>query len=281
MDEVSNINRTGLCVAALYKFVTFPDPAALRAELAALCTTLDLCGTLIVAGEGINGTVSGTRPAIAALIDTLRALPGCADMDVKYSHAKTPPFGRMKVKLKREIVTLGIDGVDPVGNAGTYVEPQDWNVLISDPDTILIDTRNDYEYGIGTFSGAINPETHSFREFPQWFEQARRQWEEGGKAAPKIAMFCTGGIRCEKSTAMARAMGCEDVYHLKGGILRYLEEVPEGESLWRGNCFVFDDRVSVTHGLALTDDIICQDCGRPYNRSEDHSCDADGDWHNG
>ncbi|MCB2014899.1 MAG: rhodanese-related sulfurtransferase [Sphingobium sp.] len=279
MDEISDAGHSDLCVAALYKFVTFPDPTALRAELADLCIGLDLRGTLIVAGEGINGTISGTGTAITALVDALRALPGCADMDVKYSHAKTQPFGRMKVKLKREIVTLGMDGVDPVGNVGTYVEPRDWNALISDPDTIVIDTRNDYEYGIGTFSGAINPETHSFREFPQWFEQARQQWEEGGKGSVKIAMFCTGGIRCEKSTAMARAMGCEDVYHLKGGILRYLEEVPEAESLWRGNCFVFDDRVSVTHGLALTDDVTCQDCGRPYNRNEDHSCEANGDWH--
>ena len=267
-------------MAALYHFTDVAEPAALQAELREFCASAGICGTLILAPEGINGTVAGTQAAVSRLIDHLRRVPGCADMDVKYSRAVTQPFGKMKVKVKPEIVTLGMDGVDPVHNAGVYVEPKDWNALIADPHTILIDTRNDYEVALGTFAGAINPETRSFRQFPGWFEQMREQWEnEGDSARPrKIAMFCTGGIRCEKSTAMARAMGCEEVYHLKGGILKYLEEISPEESLWQGNCFVFDERVSVTHGLALTDDVICQKCGHAHAAGDDHICTGDMRW---
>jgi len=260
------------CVAAIYHFVSFDDPEHLQVQLREMCEALGICGTMIVAHEGINGTVAGGDNAVAQLLGFIRSLPGCADIEVKYSYADSIPFERMKVKVKREIVTLGVDGVDPVNQAGIYVEPQDWNALISDPDTILIDTRNYYECEIGTFSGAINPETRNFREFPEWFSRTRAQWEKEGKATPKIAMFCTGGIRCEKSTAMARSMGCEEVYHLKGGILKYLEEVPKQESLWEGNCFVFDKRVSVSHGLALTDDVMCETCNCAYSGSAGHNC---------
>lgn len=272
MNRKNLTNSESFCVAALYRFVSFENPADLCSRVKKLCASLDIRGTLIIAEEGINGTVSGSDAAIGELVGYLKNLPGCAEMDVKYSRAATQPFGRMKVKLKREIVTLGVEGVDPVGKVGTYVEPLDWNAVISDPEVILVDTRNDYEVAIGTFRGAINPQTRSFRDFPQWLARARETWEAEGKAAPKIAMFCTGGIRCEKSTALARNMGCEEVYHLKGGILKYLEEVSVEQSLWQGNCFVFDDRISVAHGLAPTDDAICRECGHPYSLQDVHVC---------
>lgn len=261
-------------VAALYRFAPFDDPSGLRETIAGWCAQRDIRGTLLLAEEGINGTVSGDPAAIDALIADLRGLPGCAGMDVKYSEAPAHPFGRMKVKLKREIVTMGVDRIDPQHHAGLYVEPQDWNALIADPDTILIDTRNDYEVSIGTFEGAIDPDLHCFREFPAWLDHERARWAAEGRAEPKVAMFCTGGIRCEKSTAYARSLGLEQVYHLKGGILRYLEEIPEAESLWRGNCFVFDERVSVAHGLAPTADRLCRHCGRPYPEGAPHNCPA-------
>ncbi len=274
-SSVPRASAAPLCVAALYHFTAFEDPAALRAPVLEQCQSLDICGTLLLANEGLNGTVAGTTEAIATLVDWLRTLPGCADMDVKYSTALEPPFARMKVKLKREIVTMGVEGVDPVGNAGLYVEPQDWNALLARPDVILIDTRNDYEVEIGTFEGAINPEIDNFRQFPGWFTDLRDQWQKEGRPAPAVAMFCTGGIRCEKSTAFARSIGCEEVYHLKGGILKYLEEIPAEESLWRGNCFVFDERVSVGHGLALTEDRLCRACGRAYGTDSSHICTGD------
>ncbi len=263
-----------ITVAALYRFARFDDPAGLKAKVARWCADLDIRGTLLLATEGINGTVSGLAGAIEALVGHLRGLPGCADLEVKYSHAAAHPFARMKVKVKREIVTMGVEGVDPVLHAGIYVDPKDWNALISDPATIVIDTRNDYEVAIGTFAGAMDPGIASFREFPAWFASQRAQWEETRGGAPRIAMFCTGGIRCEKSTALARHMGCDKVYHLKGGILKYLEETPEEQSLWRGNCFVFDERVSVSGGLALTSDALCRLCGRPYHRDSAHECSA-------
>jgi len=272
MTRILSDTHDSCCVAAIYNFVSFDDPQAVQAQLQERCEALGISGTMIIAHEGLNGTVAGGHNAIAQLVGFIRSLPGCADIEVKYSYADSPPFPRMKVKFKREIVTLGLEGVDPVNNAGIYVEPQDWNALISDPDTVVIDTRNYYECEIGTFSGAINPETRNFREFPEWFARTRERWEEEGRAPPKIAMFCTGGIRCEKSTAMARSMGCEEVYHLKGGILKYLEEVPKQESLWEGNCFVFDKRVSVTHGLALTDDVMCETCNCAYSGSSEHIC---------
>ena len=259
-------------IAALYQFARFDDPAAIRPDLLARMEKSGVRGTLLLAREGINGTIAGSDEAIAAVLVHIRALPGCTDIEVKESRAETMPFHRTKVRLKKEIVTMGQPDLDPLAGVGTYVAPGDWNALISDPDTILIDTRNDYEVQIGTFEGAIDPETRSFREFPAWFRAKRAEIEAAGRA-PKIAMFCTGGIRCEKSTAFARAEGVEDVYHLKGGILNYLEHVPEAESLWRGECFVFDERVSVGHGLAVGDHTLCRACRRPVSegdRAHDH-----------
>ncbi len=248
-------------VAALYHFAPFDTPSALQPPLVARCSELGIKGTILLAREGINGTVAGTRDELDALIAHIRALPGCAELDVKWSTASEPPFHRMKVRLKKEIVTLGVPGVDPTRDAGRYVTPEDWNALISDPEVILIDTRNDYEVGIGTFKGAINPNTTTFSQFPDWFRAHR----ETLGANPKVAMFCTGGIRCEKSTAFLRAEGIEDVAHLKGGILKYLETVPEEQSLWEGECFVFDERVSVRHGLALGTLELCRGCRTPIN----------------
>ena len=249
-----------LTVAALYRFARFEDPAAIAAPLRAVGEANAIKGTLILAREGINGTIAGSAHGIAAAIAHIRQLPGCTDLDVKYSSAEAMPFGRLKVRLKREIVTLGEPDIDPLASVGTYVAPHDWNALISDPETIVIDTRNDYEVAVGTFPGAINPETRSFREFPAWFRRERERLLGEGKS-PKVAMFCTGGIRCEKSTAFLKAEGVEQVYHLKGGILRYLEDVPAAESLWQGECFVFDERVALGHGLTEGEHRLCRNCG--------------------
>jgi len=212
-------------VAALYRFATFADPQATAADLRALCADLGTCGTLILAREGINGTVAGTADAIERLVAHIRALPGCADVDVKYATADSAPFGKMKVKVKAEIVTLGAGDLDPAHQAGVHLDPADWNALIADPDTVIIDTRNAYEVAVGTFENAIDPATRSFREFPAWFDDFAAKLRDEGRS-PKIAMFCTGGIRCEKSTALVKARGFDEVYHLKGGILRYLEAKP-------------------------------------------------------
>ena len=271
-DPSRNSGIPPICVAALYRFARFDDPAALKEQIAGWCTELDIRGTFLLATEGINGTVSGGDEAIATLMGRLRALPGCAGLEIKYSRAPAHPFRRMKVKVKREIVTMNAGTLDPAQNAGRYIEPQDWNALITDPETILIDTRNDYEVTIGSFAGAIDPTIRNFSEFPRWFAREKERWEEEGKAAPKVAMFCTGGIRCEKSTAFARSLGVSDVYHLKGGILKYLEVIPEKDSLWRGTCFVFDERVSVGHGLAPAGDSMCPVCGWPYGAQEVHHC---------
>ena len=252
-------------VAALYRFTPFPDPAALREPLLAACEEVGVKGTLLLAHEGINGTIAGTDNAIAAVLDHIRSLPGCAELDVKFSHAPEMPFHRMKVRLKREIVTMGEPDIDPTQSVGRYVDPQDWNALISDPDTIVIDTRNDYEVAVGTFEGAVDPRTASFRDFPTWFRTHREELLEGKK---KVAMFCTGGIRCEKSTSFLRSEGIEDVFHLKGGILKYLEEVPEEESKWQGECFVFDERVTVKHGLETGEYGLCRACRRPVSQSD-------------
>ena len=254
-------------IAALYHFTRFDDPASLRAPLQALCDEQGVRGTLLLAGEGINGTIAGSDEGIQAVLDHIRALPGCADLEVKESRADKMPFYRSKVRLKKEIVTMGQPDLDPVDGVGTYVAPEDWNALISDPDTILIDTRNDYEVQIGTFEGAIDPETKSFREFPEWFRAKRAEFEAEGKT-PRIAMFCTGGIRCEKSTAFVKAEGLDEVYHLKGGILKYLEDIPEKESLWRGECFVFDERVSVKHGLEVGEHSLCRACRMPLSEAD-------------
>lgn len=261
------IEPSPLRVAALYQFARFADCAALRAPLLDLCRGEGIKGTLLLAGEGINGTIAGTQEGIARVIAHIRALPGCAGLDVKYSTAATMPFHRMKVRLKREIVTMGQPDLDPLTSVGTYVEPQDWNALIADPDTIVIDTRNDYEVAVGSFAGAIDPKTGSFTEFPAWFRGERDKLLGVGKA-PKVAMFCTGGIRCEKSTAFLKAEGVEEVYHLKGGILRYLEEVPQEQSLWQGECFVFDQRVTIGHGLVQGSYALCHACRRPISDSD-------------
>jgi UPF0176 protein len=247
-------------VAALYCFTPFEDPAAIREPLLAICEEAGTKGTLLLANEGINGTIAGTDNAIGAVLDHIRSIPGCEGTDVKYSYASEAPFHRMKVRLKREIVTMGEPSVDPRESVGRYVAPEDWNDLISDPDTIVIDTRNDYEVAVGTFEGAVDPETTSFREFPRWFRDNREELLEGKK---KVAMFCTGGIRCEKSTSFLRGEGVEEVYHLKGGILKYLETVPEEKSKWHGDCFVFDERVTVKHGLEEGDYHLCRACRRP------------------
>ncbi|MCK0098089.1 rhodanese-related sulfurtransferase [Qipengyuania sp. S6317L1] len=252
-------------VAALYCFTPFDDPAAIREPLLALCEEAGTKGTLLLAHEGINGTIAGSDNAIGAVVDHIRSLPGCERLEVKYSTASEEPFARMKVRLKREIVTMGEPGVDPRASVGRYVAPEDWNALISDPDTIVIDTRNDYEVAVGTFEGAVDPETTSFREFPKWFRDNREELLEGKK---KVAMFCTGGIRCEKSTSFLRGEGVDEVYHLKGGILKYLETVPEDESKWHGDCFVFDERVTVKHGLEEGDYHLCRACRRPITDKE-------------
>ncbi len=247
-----------LTVAALYHFARFDDPAAIRAPLLEICRHEGISGTLLLAPEGINGTVAGSAAAIDTLVAHLRALPGCAALDWKRSHAAAPPFNRMKVRLKREIVTMGQPDVDPRVAVGHYVQPADWNALISAPDVVVIDTRNAYEVAIGSFVGALDPQTRSFGQFPAWWRANKDRF-----AGKRVAMFCTGGIRCEKSTNYLLSQGVEDVFHLKGGILKYLEEVPPETSLWQGECFVFDGRVSVGHGLAEGPHELCHACRRP------------------
>ena len=253
-------------VAALYRFVRLEHYESLRAPLAAFCCGRGIKGTLLLAREGINGTVAGSEDAIAELVAHLEAMPGFAGLDVKYSAAGEMPFHRMKVRLKKEIVTMGVPDIDPLTDAGAYVDPGDWNALIADPGTVVIDTRNDYEVRLGTFAGAIDPETPSFRDFPDWVARNRDALE-----GRKVAMFCTGGIRCEKATAYVRSLGIEDVFHLKGGILKYLEEVPAEDSLWQGECFVFDERVSVAHGLEIGEAELCRACRSPLTAADRQS----------
>lgn len=253
-----------LIVAALYQFTRLPDPAALRPGLLAVSQANGVRGSLLLAPEGINGTIAGRREGVDAVLAAIRALPGCGSLEWKESHAESMPFGRMKVRLKREIVTMGQPDVDPLARVGNYVAPAEWNALISDPDTVVIDTRNDYEVAIGTFRGAVDPGTRAFGEFPEWWQANREKFS--GK---RIAMFCTGGIRCEKSTNYLLGQGVNQVFHLKGGILKYLEEVPEAESLWQGQCFVFDDRVSVGHGLQPGGLKVCGACRRPVTAEDE------------
>ena len=247
-----------LTVAALYHFARFDDPAAIKGPLARAACANGVRGTLLLAPEGINGTIAGTRDGIDAVLAHLRALPGCEGLEWKESAADRMPFGRMKVRLKREIVTMGQPDVDPRAAVGHYVDPADWNALIRAPDVAVIDTRNDYEVAIGSFAGAVDPGTRSFRDFPAWWRRNAHRF-----AGKRVAMFCTGGIRCEKSTNWLLSQGVEEVYHLRGGILNYLEEVPEQDSLWRGECFVFDGRVSLTHGLQPGRHGLCHACRRP------------------
>ena len=252
-----------LIVAALYHFTPFPDPEAIKAPLAKLACGQGVKGTLLLAREGINGTIAGTRDGIDAVLAHIRALPGCEDLVWKESTADTMPFGRMKVRVKPEIVTMGQPDVNPLAAVGHYVAPQDWNALIAAPDVALIDTRNDYEVEIGTFEGAVDPGTKSFRDFPEWWQDNAHRFE--GK---RIAMFCTGGIRCEKSTNYLISQGVDQVFHLQGGILKYLEDVPEADSKWQGECFVFDQRVSLGHGLKHGSFDLCHACRRPLSATD-------------
>lgn len=256
---------TPIVVSAFYKFVALPDYEALRAPLLTICKKHAIKGTILLAQEGLNGTVCGTHNAITALLAHFQKDPHLADIQPKYSFAAEPAFHRMKVRLKQEIVTMGQPNIDPQGSAGTYVKPQDWNALIARDDTLVIDTRNAYEVAIGTFDGAVDPKTDSFRAFPAWIDNYLAQLEEKPK---NIAMFCTGGIRCEKSTAYLVGQGYENIFHLEGGILKYLETVDEADSKWDGDCFVFDERVSVRHGLAEGDYDMCHACRMPLSAEE-------------
>ena len=251
---------SGIVVAALYKFASLPDYKSMQAPLLALCNKSGIKGTLLLAQEGINGTVAGSREGIDALMQYLQADDRLADIDHKESHAETVPFYRMKVRLKKEIVTLGVPGIDPNKKVGTYVPPEKWNSLISDPDVVVVDTRNAYEYEIGTFKGALDPHTETFGEFPEFVHKHLDPAKH-----KKVAMFCTGGIRCEKASAYMLEQGFEEVYHLQGGILKYLEKVPTEESLWEGECFVFDQRVAVKQGLVLGEYELCHACRHPVS----------------
>ncbi|MBD9373590.1 rhodanese-related sulfurtransferase [Rhizobium sp. ARZ01] len=262
-STIPQSNEASFLVAALYHFVSVPRFADLRAPLQALCEENGVRGTLLLAHEGINGTIAGPDAGIRTVLAFLRAQPEFAGLEHKESRASEMPFLRMKVRLKKEIVTMGVEDIDPNKVVGTYVAPKDWNALISDPGTILIDTRNDYETAIGIFKGAVDPNTKTFREFPDWVRN-----HTGLHNKPKIAMYCTGGIRCEKATAFMKEQGFDEVYHLKGGILKYLEDVPAEVSLWEGACFVFDERVSVTHGLEEGEHSLCRACRHPLTAEE-------------
>ena len=258
----------GVVVAALYRFARFPEFETYRQPLLDCLLTAEVRGTLLLAAEGINGTIAGPRAGIDRVLGFLQQDPRFAALEVKESHVDENPFYRTKVKLKEEIVTMGVLGIDPNKVVGTYVEARDWNELISDPDVLLLDTRNNYEVEIGSFAGAVNPGTNSFREFPDYVKKQLNPCKH-----KKVAMFCTGGIRCEKSTAYLREQGFEDVYHLKGGILKYLEEVPESESKWEGECFVFDNRVTVNHRLERGSFDQCHACRMPITEQEKLSKD--------
>lgn len=270
----SSDNDLPIVVAALYRFVSLPQYESLRSGLQQALADNDIKGSLLLAAEGINGTVAGSRQGIDAVLEHLNAIPEFAGLDVKESNCAEQPFRRTRVKLKREIVTMGVEGIDPKQVVGTYVDPENWNELISDPEVILIDTRNDYEVAIGTFEGAVNPETESFREFPEYVDHHLDPEKHS-----KVAMFCTGGIRCEKSTAFLKQKGFQEVYHLKGGILKYLETVPEADSKWQGDCFVFDQRVSVGHGVQESGHVMCFACGWPVSEADQQHKDFEAGVH--
>ncbi|WP_438950106.1 oxygen-dependent tRNA uridine(34) hydroxylase TrhO [Psychrobacter submarinus] len=257
-SETNNI-----VVAALYKFTRFDNYEDYRQPILDTMLSNDVKGTLLIASEGINGTISGTRSGIDSVLDYLRSIEAVGSFTFKESYTNEQPFYRTKVKLKKEIVTMGVEDIDPLQSVGRYVKPKDWNALISDPEVILIDTRNDYEVQIGTFENAINPNTETFREFPEYVAK-----ELDPTKHKKVAMFCTGGIRCEKSTAYMREQGFEEVYHLEGGILKYLEEVQKEDSMWQGDCFVFDNRVSVNHDLEKGDYEQCFACRMPITQED-------------
>ena len=259
--------------AALYKFVDLPDFANLREPLVALCEAQQVRGTLLLAPEGINGTIAGPEAGVRAVLAHLHADPRLASLTHKESWSDKAPFYRMKVKLKKEIVTLRVPELDPNKTVGRYVKPQDWNALLADPDVVIIDTRNDYEVAVGTFKGAINPNIKTFTELPAWLDAqpGLEAAAPGETKKTKVAMFCTGGIRCEKSTALMKMRGFDEVYHLEGGILKYLEEVPSEQSTWQGECFVFDERVSVGHGLQPGDFTLCRSCRDPLSATDRQS----------
>ena len=253
-------------IATFYKFVTISEIEARRAQILAFCGENQVKGTIILAEEGVNGTIAGSSKAIATVLSYLRTIPGLADLEYKQSTSQKLPFIRLKVKIKSEIVTLGIPEVNPTQQVGTYVAPQDWNQIISDPEVVVIDTRNDYEVEIGSFHRAKNPNTQSFREFPEYVAK-----NIDPKQHSKVAMFCTGGIRCEKASSYMLSQGFKEVYHLQGGILKYLENVPPQESMWSGECFVFDERVAVKEGLELGNYELCYACGHPISEADKNS----------
>ena len=259
----SQIKQAPVQVAAFYKFVPLDDIEGLQQDLRKMCKASDVLGTILLAHEGINGTIAGPVDDLNSLFEFLDQYPGIENLNKKISYCNRNPFYRLKVRLKKEIVTLGVEGVDPGKAVGEYIAPECWNELISQPDVRLIDTRNDYEVGLGTFDGAENPATQSFRDFPAWVE-ANLDIEKD----QKVAMFCTGGIRCEKSTALLKELGYENVYHLEGGILNYLEKVPADESMWQGDCFVFDNRVTVDHELAEGRYELCPACRMPLSEAD-------------
>lgn len=256
----------GYLTAAFYKFVELEDFRILQERVLAVCEEKQVKGTILLAQEGINGTIAGAPESVRAVLSFLHSDSRLADLTPKESWAETPPFHRMKVRLKREIVTMGVPYIKPSEMAGEYVKPEEWNRLLEDPEVVVIDARNDYEVAMGTFQGAIDPQTKNFSELPEWLE---RQPEL--KRKPKVAMFCTGGIRCEKSTAYLKSQGFAEVYHLEGGILKYLETVPESESKWEGECFVFDERVSLKHGLELGTYELCRACRHPISPEDKKS----------
>ncbi len=266
-DPAAGARPGPVLTAALYRFADLPDCADLRGPLQALCDAGGVKGLLLLAPEGVNGTIAGPEAGVRAVLDRLRADPRLAALVHKEHRGDRQPFHRMRVRLKKEIVTLGVPGIDAARGAGRYVKPADWNALLDDPEVVLVDVRNDYEVAIGSFPGALDPGTGSFAELPGWLDRQADRLRPGAR----VAMFCTGGIRCEKSTALLRARGIEDVVHLEGGILAYLEQVPAAQSRWQGECFVFDERVAVGPGLAPGTHALCRSCRRPLGAAEQAS----------
>ena len=260
------LNEMSYLIATFYKFVPISELETTRKQILTWCEAKRIKGTIILAEEGINGTIAGTAEAIADFLSSLRSLAGLADLEHKESTSSKLPFAKLKVKIKPEIVTLGLPQVNPTQQVGTYVAPQDWNEVISDPEVVVVDTRNDYEVEIGSFKRANNPQTESFREFPEYVAQNLDPQEH-----PKVAMFCTGGIRCEKASSYLLSQGFKEVYHLQGGILKYLEQVPPQESMWTGECFVFDERVAVKEGLEPGSHELCYACGHPISEADKNS----------
>tara|TARA_Y100001935_G_scaffold138642_1_gene114671 strand:- start:1112 stop:2047 length:936 start_codon:yes stop_codon:yes gene_type:complete len=258
-------NKNEILVASLYKFVEIKDMLSLQDNLYNICKENNIMGTILIADEGINGTISGKNNKIKKTISSLTSDERFSDIEIKYSSTDKQPFHRMKVRLKKEIVTIGIPEINPNKKVGRYVKPEDWNELISNPDVVVIDTRNKYETKIGSFQNALDPKTASFREFPDWVKKFKNSEENANK---KIAMFCTGGIRCEKASSLMKEEGFEDVYHLQGGILKYLETVDKENSLWNGECFVFDQRVCLTDELEVGSYKMCFACRMPITEKE-------------